>query len=142
MTDKILIFLDDERSLKDVTWITYPEYKLVRTFRTHSQFTNYCDNVFGGYISKENFNNIDFSFDHDLQSFDRYGKEWTGYDCIKYLLETTVMLGLHNGCGEYGDIENSSIIVHSKNPIGKENIEKYLLNYKKHTRLSDVTLSN
>ena len=50
------------------------------------------------------------SFDHDL------GNDKDGYDCAKWLVEYC----MNNDC----DIPN--YIVHSMNPIGKENIEKYL----------------
>ena len=50
------------------------------------------------------------SFDHDL------GDDHDGYDCAKWLVEYC----MNNDC----DIPN--YIVHSMNPVGKENIEKYL----------------
>jgi hypothetical protein len=56
------------------------------------------------------------SFDHDL------GDEiLTGYDCAKYLIK-------HILDNEY-KINNINFIVHSMNPVGKENIEKLLNNF-------------
>ena len=78
------------------------------------------------------------SFDHDLgdTAMDEYFrnvktngvldydniKEKTGFDCAKFLVE-------------YCADENVSLpkyLVHSANPAGKENIEKFLENAKKH----------
>lgn len=128
---KTLILLDDERELKDITWINYPEYKEVILFKHHEEFTNFCDNVFGGCISNLSFNNLDFSFDHDLQSYDRFGKEWTGYDCIKYLLETTYHIDLESCIYtmKNNDINKSTFFFHTQNPIGKNNMKLYYLNF-------------
>lgn len=127
---KTLILLDDERELKDITWINYPQYKEVILFKTHEEFTNFCDNVFGGFVSNLNFNTLDFSFDHDLQSYDRFGKEWTGYDCLKYLLNTTYSIDLESQVyTKENNINNSSFFFHTQNPIGRENMKYYYLNF-------------
>ena len=54
------------------------------------------------------------SFDHDL------GEEFSGYDCAKYLVDYCLdhQLPLHD------------FAVHSQNPVGKENIERLLNNFK------------
>lgn len=65
---------------------------------------------FVNYITKNGVPEV-ISFDHDL------GEEKTGYDCAKFLV---------NYCLD-NDIPHINFIVHSQNPIGKENIE-YLLN--------------
>lgn len=54
------------------------------------------------------------SFDHDL------GEDLSGYDCAKYLVEycLTHQLPLPN------------YQVHSQNPVGKENIERLLDNFR------------
>ena len=128
---KTLILLDDERTLKDITWVNYPQYKEVIHFKFFEEFTNFCDNIFGGSFSCLNFNNLDFSFDHDLQSFDKYGKEWTGYDCIKYLLDTTYLTELESGIysKDSNDISESDFYFHTKNPIGLDNMRSYYLNF-------------
>ena len=62
---------------------------------------------------------IFISFDHDL------GEGKTGYDCAKYLVE--YCLDHFKTLPDYK--------VHSQNPVGKENIEKLLENFKKtHTQ--------
>ena len=55
------------------------------------------------------------SFDHDL------GEDLSGYDCAKYLVEycLTHQLPLPN------------YQVHSQNPVGKENIERLLENFRR-----------
>ncbi|TGN24345.1 cyclic-phosphate processing receiver domain-containing protein [Empedobacter tilapiae] len=55
------------------------------------------------------------SFDHDL------GIEETGYDCAKFLVEY---------CLDY-HLTIPNFTVHSQNPVGKENIEKLLYNFRK-----------
>ena len=55
------------------------------------------------------------SFDHDL------GIEETGYDCAKFLVEYCLD---HN-------LTIPNFTVHSQNPVGKENIEKLLNNFRK-----------
>lgn len=56
------------------------------------------------------------SFDHDL------GLGKTGYDCAKWLVEYCL------------DHENSlpEFVVHSQNPVGKENIETLLNNFNRY----------
>lgn len=128
---KTLIILDDERELKDISWINYPQYDQVIVYKHHEDFTNFCDNIFGGFSSNLNFNTVDFSFDHDLQSFDRFGKEWTGYSCLKYLLDTTYLIDLESGIytKEMNNIDNSVFYFHSQNPVGKDNMKQYYLNF-------------
>lgn len=55
------------------------------------------------------------SFDHDL------GEDKTGYDCAKWLV---------NYCLEY-NLQLPNFVVHSQNPVGKQNIECLLRNFKK-----------
>jgi hypothetical protein len=55
-------------------------------------------------------------FDHDL------GEEKTGYDCAWWLV---------NYCIDH-DIKLPAFEIHSKNPVGKENIERLLNNYIRH----------
>lgn len=55
-------------------------------------------------------------FDHDL------GTELTGYDCAKWLC---LYCEMHN-------LQLPPYNIQSGNSVGKENIDKYLQNYKKH----------
>ncbi|TZF81763.1 hypothetical protein FW774_17045 [Pedobacter sp. BS3] len=55
------------------------------------------------------------SFDHDL------GEEKSGYDCAKWLVEYCLNTNLPLPKFE----------VHSQNPVGRENIEKLLYNFRR-----------
>ena len=55
------------------------------------------------------------SFDHDL------GEDLSGYDCAKYLVEY---------CLEH-QLPLPDYQVHSQNPVGKENIERLLENFRR-----------
>jgi len=59
------------------------------------------------------------SFDHDLGD-----EKHTGYDIVKFLVELDMGEDL-----EFTLPEEFDYYVHSQNPIGKENIERYLDNY-------------
>lgn len=98
----INLYLDDERDPK-----TNREWIIIRSFDEAMAYfeANDCPS----YIS----------FDHDL------GTEKTGYDVAKMLVEKDMdeeMLYIPN------DFEYN---VHSANPVGRENINMYLLTYLK-----------
>lgn len=113
---KYLIFLDDERNIEDVTWINYPEYDDVFVVR------RMCDFIFV-VVNLENIGDYDFSFDHDIQDFSgAYGQEQTGYDCAKWLCDYVLESNI--------DPQLINFKVHSQNPIGKQNIESYINNFK------------
>lgn len=64
------------------------------------------------------------SFDHDLENFHISKStyiERTGYDCAKWLV---------NHCMQ-NNLDFPQYHVHSANPVGKENIQKYIINYLK-----------
>lgn len=56
------------------------------------------------------------SFDHDL------GLGKTGFDCAKWLVEFCID----------NDLKLPEFFVHSQNPVGKENIEGLLNNFRKY----------
>ena len=70
------------------------------------------------------------SFDHDLADEDYLESDFheipekTGYECAKWLI---------NYCMDH-NAELPKFFSHSMNPVGKENIESLLNNYKKLTR--------
>lgn len=111
-----LIFLDDERKVEDVTWIKYPPYYAFTIVRDFDTFKESIRNI--------NFENTLFSFDHDIALFDEDGKETSGYDCLKWLCNYMFDNGIPS--------QHLNAMVHSKNPIGKENIESYIRNFKIH----------
>ena len=125
MTNKIAIFLDDERYVEDVTWTdVYPNakfgddysWKIVRCFDEMVELideTNDWTNI------------IHISFDHDLgQYYHETGVEPTGYTCVKMLIDKCINLNI--------DPPNCSF--HSMNPIGCENMKKYYDSYLKFRR--------
>src|SRR5574343_883905 len=111
------LFLDDERTPKDVTWIDeYPNNNKVYFIivRDDETFIRQVNNLF---MTCEPFM---ISFDHDLQLF-KNNKEITGYDLLKNILDLS----------EYYDYIPVCLF-HTQNPIGKENMLAYYNNYRKH----------
>ena len=126
--NKILVFLDDLRKPEDVTWVNYnEEFSDVLLFTNAHDFMQWVDNLFG--IVPYTLDNLVFSFDHDIQSFDQMNREQTGYDCVKYM---TNALMFYYFSDESFDANDLVYYVHSKNPVGKENIITYIENFKKH----------
>lgn len=122
------LFLDDERRPSDVKWIELPLYPwtIVRSYDDFVKVIN--KNGIPAYVT----------FDHDLgqeaydeanfQKFLKFDysklKEKTGMDCAKFLVEKCIDLG----------VPHPQYSVHSMNPIGKENIEKYIEGYNKNIK--------
>lgn len=112
-----LILLDDERNQSDVTWIDYSRYTgyflvTVRSTREARDFV--VKNI-------TDFTNTVFSLDHDLQEFDGT-EEYTGYTFVKWLVDYLIENEI--------DLQQLDVIAHTKNPIGKQNIEQYVKNAK------------
>ena len=128
------LFLDDERRPGDVTWVRLP-FSVYEVVRNYDEFVNIITNHG---IPKF------VSFDHDLAyehyevmlkevnaskytafvpdeegglnlTFD-YGKEKTGYDCAKFLVDQCINLGVR-----FPEYE-----VHSMNPVGSKRIRDYI----------------
>lgn len=95
------LFLDDVRMPEDDSW------DIVRSY-----------NEFVDYIMEHGIPDV-ISFDHDLADF-MYEEEKTGYDCAKFL----AIYAMDNNHMEYIDCR-----VHSQNPVGKANIEKFMHNF-------------
>lgn len=113
-----IFFLDDERSINDVTWIDYKlDRDYVLEFKTSHRLIGYIKR-YGKHFDWEN---ILFSLDHDLQEFEG-DEEYTGYTFIKWLVDYFIENDL--------SFDVMNFVVHSKNPIGKENIEAYVRNAK------------
>ena len=73
----------------------------------------YSYEEFVGYLEIKGLPDF-ISFDHDL------GEDLSGYDCAKYLVE--YCLAHQRPLPDYQ--------VHSQNPVGKENIERLLENFR------------
>lgn len=124
VSSKTCIFLDDERIIGDVTWIDYPKYWIVKTTRTFDDFKSYViDRLNSTYDKREAISLFDFSFDHDIQCYDNEGGEKTGYDCAKWLCDYCIDNKI--------DLDKLSYVVHSKNPVGSQNITQYIENAKR-----------
>ena len=67
------------------------------------------------------------SFDHDLGH-----EKYTGFDFAKQLVENDIISGNRESRQSYRFAPDFAFYVHSKNPIGKANIEGLLNNYMKH----------
>lgn len=117
---KKIFFLDDERKISDVSWVAYMKYDVV-TFRTTKSLINYIKT----YCGNMDWSNVIFSLDHDLQEFDKDGNERTGYTFVKWLVDYFIEKGI--------SLDALDVVVHSKNPIGKENIESYIFNARLHS---------
>lgn len=100
------LLLDDERDLKMVYDMTknpiyHKQWDIVRNYK---QFINY--------IEKQGMPNI-ISFDHDL------GEAKSGMDCAHYIIDQ---------CIDH-DLNMPDVLVHSMNPVGKENIMRLVNNF-------------
>lgn len=125
---KYNLFLDDVRIPTHVTWVNLP----MTTYTVVRDYKQFCDVILNRGIPKF------VAFDHDL-AFDQYDnyhgidekgrliinydkfKEKTGYDCAKWLVSECQKLG----------VKHPPYVVHSLNPIGKENIISYIESYNK-----------
>ncbi len=109
------IFLDDERQPTYIRYqlgIKYPENWII--VRNYFDFCKLVDEKF------EEINLV--SFDHDIASYDKSGKEWTGKDAADYLV---------NKCLDSGT-KFPSWFVHTSNTSGRPNIIGSILNYLKY----------
>lgn len=121
------LFIDDERNLEDVTWAPWQvqekyrneEWVIVRNYG--DAIVEVFNRGFPSYIS----------FDHDLGDNSK-----TGYDIAKQLVENDMISGERESRKSYKFSADFDFYVHSKNPVGAENIRNYLSNYFyfKHTR--------
>jgi len=121
------LLLDDIRNLEDVKsykllpnvesskWIvvrSYKEFVDIITLRGVPQFVSLDHDL------------ADIHYGHGLNNdaipYDSY-KEKTGYDCAKWLV----------GYCFAKKIKHPPYVVHSMNPIGKQNIESYINSYNK-----------
>jgi hypothetical protein len=132
------LFLDDIRSPKDAITLVPSSLNKFYWENDWDIVRNYDE--FMQYLMSSGIPDF-ISFDHDLADFhyefrpedydnmtedemiNRFGSmEKTGLDCARLLADYCGMQG--KPLPEY--------LVHSANPVGKENIEKFLINAKKH----------
>ena len=124
----ILLLIDDTRNLEDVTWVKYPEFSKINTVRTVFEFYNALDDLLTCYELKD----IAISFDHDLGEFSVHGEDRNGKVCANYLIDNIILYKLNPNDLTY--------YVHSKNPIGADNIHGLIQGYIKfyNSELNDV----
>lgn len=112
------LFIDDERDLSNVTWAPlqiqekYRNEEWVVARNGQEVLDVFLEKGMPSYIS----------FDHDLGE-----DSGTGYDIVKML----IAIDMETPEDMYRFPENFECYVHSKNPIGKANIEGLLNNYMK-----------
>lgn len=108
MKDIKVIWLDDSRDpLGFINPCIYMSYEVIWV-KNYKEFTEAYDKYKNDY-------NISMSLDHDL------GEEENGYDCLKYVGEDCMNRGK----------KLPYIEIHSANPVGRENMESYINNFKK-----------
>lgn len=103
-----VLFLDDERSPQDVTWVRYPSgsvFTVVRCFNDFQEAVRLNDTFDA------------WSLDHDLGCNEFQQPYLTGYDSLKTALRW------------HPEKAPSQVVAHSQNPIGKRNIIEYWRNY-------------
>jgi len=119
------LFIDDEREMSDVTWAPwqvrekYREEEWVVARSYGDAIVEVLNRGFPTFVS----------FDHDL-GHDTY----TGYDVAKQLVENDIISGDKESRQAYKFSPDFDFYVHSKNPIGKANIEGLLNGYMKAMR--------
>jgi hypothetical protein len=118
------LFLDDVRLPNHVTWVDLPanqHYSLVRnyqefvdliTLRGIPKFVTYDHDL------------ADKHYGHGLKNddipYDQYAEK-TGYDAAKWLVDYCMKKG----------VKHPPYVVHSMNPVGKQNIISYVESYNK-----------
>lgn len=112
------LFIDDERNLEDVTWAPY---RMQERYREQSWVV--VRNKMQAIQAIADHGNVapDFiSFDHDLGA-----GESTGYDIAHWIVDQHMDGNVKIPTG-------FDFYVHSMNPVGKENIERFLRRYLSH----------
>ena len=110
---KTLLWLDDARNPFKDNWIS--NYAIRYENENIVWVKNY--NEYVDYITTNNMPDM-IAFDHDLgEAVDK-----NGFDCAKWLVEY---------CMD-NNIKLPRWTIQSANPVGKENINKLLINYKKY----------
>ena len=128
-----VLFLDDVRNPDDVTWEQFPRDEMTFTVRNYDAFVKQVSTsglpmfvCFDHDLADEHYEAMLKENANDpakqLETIVDYGKEKTGYDCAKWLVDY---------CVEKKK-KFPKYIVHSMNPAGKERIAGYIENAKKH----------
>ncbi len=122
MITKYNLFLDDVRLPNHVTWVDLPPNQHYSVVRNYQEFV---DLITLRGIPKFVTYDHDLSDDHyghglrgDNIPYDQYAEK-TGYDCAKWLVDYCMKKG----------VKHPPYMVHSMNPVGKQNIINYVESY-------------
>lgn len=118
------LFLDDNRIPTHVTWVNLPTCQHYSVVRNYNEFVNLITlRGIPRFVSYDH-DLADSHYGHGLRGdqipYDSY-KEKTGYDCAKWLVNECMIKG----------VKHPPYIVHSMNPVGKQNIISYVESYNK-----------
>lgn len=117
------LFLDDIRIPTQVTWVDIPKdqhYSVVRNYQEFvdlitlqglPKFVTYDHDLSDCHYGFVDLNNNEIPYDAYVEK--------TGYDCAKWLV---------NYCMKNG-VKHPPYVVHSMNPVGKQNIISYVESY-------------
>ena len=114
-----ILWLDDERNPFNKIWTDWLHEYLILDW-AHAEITwvkRYYQ--FVNHLEECGVPDV-ICFDHDL------GEEKTGYDCVKYLCDYCIE----------NEEELPMVVYQTNNPVGKENMRKYIENYMKHKQVS------
>lgn len=115
----VLLWIDDIRNPMDPIWQKWIKANFgtndfdITWLKSYDEVVNFV-NKFG--IPSN------VSFDHDLGDIDNPTGEKTGYDCVKFMV---------NYCMD-NDMEFPNYRIQSDNGPGRENMDKYIQNFKKY----------
>ncbi len=119
------LFLDDIRIPTQVTWVDIPKdqhYSVVRNYQEFvdlitlqglPKFVTYDHDLSDCHYGFVDLNNNEIPYDSYVEK--------TGYDCAKWLVDYCMNKG----------IKHPPYVVHSMNPVGKQNIISYVESYNK-----------
>jgi hypothetical protein len=123
------LFLDDERDPYKVTWVEMPlgPWEIVRSYAefvktiTEKGLPSFV--AFDHDLADEHYRRSMYNPDRHYSNYYTDGtfKEKTGYECAVWLV---------NYCID-NNTDFPQYVVHSMNPIGKENIVSYIESYKR-----------
>ena len=124
MINNYNLFLDDERLPHNVTWVNLPESQHYTVVRNYNEFVDLIETRGIPRFVSYDHDLADSHYGHGLRGdqipYDSY-KEKTGYDCAKWLVNECMIKG----------VKHPPYIVHSMNPVGKQNIISYVESYNK-----------
>ena len=118
------LFLDDVRIPTHVTWADVPQNQHYSVARNYQEFVDLITLRGLPKFVCYDHDLADGHYGHGLRGdeipYDSY-KEKTGYDCAKWLVDYCMKKG----------VKHPPYVVHSMNPVGKQNIISYVESYNK-----------